>query len=65
MILVSSWSLNLRLTMATAGALSPIDALKIGGQDRLQLLLEGVRLHFGLNLEYTSTIAPCGQVLVQ
>ena len=32
---------------ATAGSLNPLDVLVKGGQDGLQLRLEGVRLQFG------------------
>ena len=41
---------------ATTGAMNPIDVLVIGGQDGLQLLLEGVRLHFGVYIHHCSLV---------
>jgi hypothetical protein len=34
--------------IANVPALNPLDVLVIGGQDGLQLQLEGVRLHYGV-----------------
>ena len=49
----SSWSaLDDTGLVSTAGALILLDVLIIGGQDGLQLLLEGVRLHFGVCIDH-------------
>ncbi len=45
--------------MATAGALNPLDVLIIGGQDGLQLQLEGVRLHFGVIIYHFALVIKC------
>ncbi len=45
--------------VATAGALNPLDVLIIGGQDSLQLQLEGVRLHFGVCIYHSSLVIKC------
>ena len=44
---------------ATAGALNPLDVLLIGGQDCLQLRLEGVRLHFGVYNYHRALVLKC------
>ncbi len=44
---------------ATAGALNPHDILVIGCHDGLQLLREGVRLHFGVYLHHSSFVLMC------
>ncbi len=41
---------------ATAGALNPHDVILIGGQDGLQLLCEGVRLHFGVYSHHSALV---------
>ena len=45
--------------VATAGALNPLDVLVIGGQDSLQLRLEGVRLHFGVCIYHRALLLKC------
>ena len=45
--------------VATAGALNPLDVLAIGGQDGLQLQLEGVRLHFGVCIYHRAPVIKC------
>ncbi len=45
--------------VATAGALNPLDVLVIGGQEGLQLQLEGVRLHFGVCIYHRSLVIKC------
>ncbi len=45
--------------VATAGALNPRDVLVIGGQDSLQLQLEGVRLHFGVCIYHRALVIKC------
>ncbi len=45
--------------VATAGDLNPRDVLVIGGQDGLQLQLEGVRLHFGVCIYHSSLVIKC------
>ena len=45
--------------VATAGSLNPLDVLVIGGQGCLQLLLEGVRLHFGLCIYHSTLEIKC------
>ncbi len=52
---LSSWSLNQRLTILVlwqplAPLMNPLDVLVIGDQDFLQLQLEGVRLHFAFTI---------------
>ena len=44
---------------ATAGAENPLDVLVIGGQDGLQLPLEGVRLHFGVCIYHCAFVLKC------
>ncbi len=48
-LLVLESALDYPGLVATAGALNHLDVLAIGGQDGLQLQLEGVRLHFRCN----------------
>jgi hypothetical protein len=40
-------------------ALNPLDILIIGGQDGLQLQLEGVRLHFGVCINHGALVLKC------
>jgi hypothetical protein len=47
---------------ATAGALNPHDILVIGCQDGLQLLREGVRLHFGVYLHHSALVLMCSWI---
>ncbi len=42
---------------ATAGSHNPLDILVIGCQDCLQLLCEGVRLHFGVYFHQCALVA--------
>jgi hypothetical protein len=44
---------------ATTGALNPIDVLIIVCQDCLQLLLEEVRLHFGIHIYHHTLVLEC------
>ncbi len=60
-LLVLKSALDYPGLVATAGALNHLDVLAIGGQDGLQLQLEGVRLHFRcMHLPLRS----CDQVLM-
>jgi hypothetical protein len=45
--------------MANVPALNPLDVLVIGGQDCLQLQVEGVRLHFGIYIYHCSLVLLC------
>ncbi len=48
--------------VATAGSLNALDVLVIRGQDGLQLLLEGVRLHFGVCIDHCALVLKCSCV---
>ncbi len=45
--------------VATTGSLNPLDVHVIGGQDCLQLQLEGVRLHFGVCIYHCTLVIKC------
>ncbi len=45
--------------VVTDGALNPIDVLVVGGQDGLQLLLEGVRFHCGVCIYHCALVPKC------
>jgi hypothetical protein len=55
-LLVLESALDYLALAATAGALNPLDVHVRGGQDGLQLLLEGVRLHFGLYIYHCTLV---------
>jgi hypothetical protein len=44
---------------ATAGAHNPLDILVKGCKDGLQLLCEGVRLHFGVYIHHSTLLPTC------
>ncbi len=58
-LLVLESALDYPGLVATAGALNPLDVLVIGGQDGLQLQLEGVRLHFGVCIYHHTLVIKC------
>ncbi len=58
-LLVLESALDYPGLVATAGALNPLDVLIIGGQDGLQLQLEGVRLHFGVCIYHRALVIKC------
>ncbi len=58
-LLVLESALDYPGLVATAGALNPLDVLVIGGQDCLQLQLEGVRLHFGVCIYHCAPVIKC------
>ncbi len=45
--------------VATSGSLNPFDVLVIGGQCCLQLLLEGIGLHFGVCIYHCTLMLKC------
>ncbi len=58
-LLVLESALDYPGLVATAGALNPLDVLVIGGQDGLQLQLEGVRPHFGVCIYHCAPVIKC------
>ncbi len=58
-LLVLESALDYPGLVATSGALNPLDVLVIGGQDGLQLQLEGVRLHFCVCIYHCAPVIKC------
>ncbi len=60
-LLVLKLALDYLGLVATAGALNPLDVLVklVACQDCLQLLLEGVRLHFGIYIYHLALVLKC------
>ncbi len=58
-LLIHESALDYPGLVATASALNPLDVLVIGGQDGLQLQLEGVRLHFGVCIYHCAPVIKC------
>ncbi len=58
-LLVLESALDYPGLVATACTLNPLDVLVIGGQDGLQLQLEGVRLHIGVCMYHRAPVIKC------